>query len=449
MSDDGTLHILAGEAIAFDEAYYLARYPDVAHAVATRGRASGWAHYVAVGRAKGRFANAEEEARKAAPKPPAAPAPKPQAAPAPPRAADPAEFDARFYCDHYPQAVAEVDRGLAADFREHYETYGRHRGYLRNKAAARPQNPGAPRSRFGGFWTDQANALDLLAAKADLGLIPPGQEPLIRQFIGDGYVVLRNALPDDVLDRAQAALEQAYAGDMPAAEFNVTGIGRKVHWRPDVLSKPAKALDLHWLAAGIRDLVLHDTLLRTLHLIMERRAFATQSLGFWRGVAQEAQQDSAYVTYSLTNQFLATCIALEDVTDDAGAMFFYPGSHRMPEYLYLDTYKSVAEAARANPGENFDGPIKDHLKSIPVAAARMGLQRKSFLARRGDVLLWHPDLAHGAGPISPDATRKSIVAHYCPAEAAPSYFELKNGKTRMRHGGGYVGSAHYNSEMGV
>ena len=337
-----------------------------------------------------------------------------------------------------------MDRGLAADFKEHYQRFGRHRGYLPNKRAAREENPASFHSRFGGFWIDQANALDLLAAKEDLGMIPPDQAHLVRQFITDGYIVLRNVLPNEVLDRAQAVLERAYHGDMPEVEFNITGVGRKVHWRPDVLTKPAKALDLHWLSADVRNLQLHDNILKTLHYITERRLLATQVLGFWRGSAQEAHQDSAYVNYSHPNQFMATWIALEDVTENCGELFYYVGSHRMPEYLYLDKYKGVEEAGRANPGMNFDAPIKD-----PAMAARMGLQRKRFIAKRGDVLVWHSDLAHGGSPISTDVTRKSIVTHYCTAEAVPSYFELKEGKRIMRHGGGYVASAHYNTDMGM
>ena len=256
--------------------------------------------------------------------------------------------------------------------------------------------------------------------------------------------IIRNLL----VEVAQNVLERAYSGDMAEVEFNITGVGRKVHWRADVLTKPAKALDLHWLSADVRNMSLHDNVLRTLHYIMERRAFATQTLGFWRGSAQDAHQDSAYVNYSHPNQFLATWIALEDVTENCGELFYYVGSHRMEEYLYLDKYKGVEEAGRANPGLDFDAPIKDHVKKIPQVAGRMGLQRKRFLAKRGDVLIWHSDLAHGGSPISTDVTRKSIVTHYCTAEAVPSYFELKEGKRIMRHGGGYVGSSHYNTDLG-
>ncbi|MCX7383229.1 MAG: phytanoyl-CoA dioxygenase family protein [Alphaproteobacteria bacterium] len=490
MNADSASQPMPDEAVEFDEMFYLARYPDVARVVSLGGRASGYSHYVEIGRSKGRFASARDEAMRSGPVvlppgqrpapmalravpppparmasvvslPPAIPAPTVALVPAVTKApavttadrlalnnTDPNAFDARFYCDHYPMAVADVDRGLAADFREHYDRYGRHRGYLPNKRASREENPASFHSRFGGFWIDQANALDLLDAKEDLGHIPADQAKLIRQFITDGYIVLRGALPDDILDRAQNVLERAYNGDMPEVEFNITGVGRKVHWRPDVLTKPAKALDLHWLSADVRNMSLHDNVLRTLSYIMERRAFATQTLGFWRGSAQDAHQDSAYVNYSHPNQFLATWIALEDVTENCGELFYYVGSHRMEEYLYLDKYKGVEEAGRANPGMDFDAPIKDHVKKIPQVADRMHLQRKRFLAKRGDVLIWHSDLAHGGSPISTDVTRKSIVTHYCTAEAVPSYFELKEGKRIMRHGGGYVGSAHYNTDLG-
>jgi phytanoyl-CoA hydroxylase len=41
------------------------------------------------------------------------------------------------------------------------------------------------------------------------------------------------------------------------------------------------------------------------------------------------------------------------------------------------------------------------------------LQSRSILASKGDLVLWHADVLHGAEPIGDEAlTRRSLVAHY-------------------------------------
>ena len=110
----------------FDEVYYLAKYRDVADAVARGGRKSGHAHYIAVGKAKGRHPSARHEAaaRGLPEPPPPLPAPAPE------------DFDPEYYWTAYPLAVDEVDRGIVGDFREHYERLGRPRGYHPNRKSA-------------------------------------------------------------------------------------------------------------------------------------------------------------------------------------------------------------------------------------------------------------------------------------------------------------------------
>ncbi len=183
-------------------------------------------------------------------------------------------------------------------------------------------------------------------------------------------------------------------------------------------------------------------------LIFERRTLASQTLAFWRGSAQDGHQDSAYVSYSLPMQFAASWIALEDVRHDAGELFYHVGGQRMPEYLYCQQYKGLAEAIRLDPGRNdLDEEIKSHLDSIAAYARRMSLSTERLLAKRGDVLFWAADLPHGGGPISPTISRKSMVTHYCPADAAPSYFEV-SGRNEVRpHHREFYSSGYYGRSL--
>ncbi len=143
-------------------------------------------------------------------------------------------------------------------------------------------------------------------------------------------------------------------------------------------------------------------------------------------------------------QFAASWIALEDVREGAGELFYHVGGQRMPEYLYRGKYKGTQEVTRLDPTSDVNPAIADHVRSIRLRAQGMSLETERFLARRGDVLFWSADLPHGGKSISPTSTRKSVVTHYCPSEVVPSYFEGSGRtETRQHKERAYYSSGHY------
>ncbi len=87
---------------AFDEPFYIARYPDVAAAVAGGHMPSGRHHYEHHGFAEGR---------------------------------EPLEIDRAWYCQSYPIAAVELGQGDALDVVDHWVTLGRERGYRRSRGS--------------------------------------------------------------------------------------------------------------------------------------------------------------------------------------------------------------------------------------------------------------------------------------------------------------------------
>jgi phytanoyl-CoA hydroxylase len=59
-------------------------------------------------------------------------------------------------------------------------------------------------------------------------------------------------------------------------------------------------------------------------------------------------------------------------------------------------------------------------------AKARGIGKSLFAAKQGDVLIWHADLTHGGNPVSKEATRKSVVTHYCPKRLTPLFTEHNN-----------------------
>jgi hypothetical protein len=328
----------------------------------------------------------------------------------------------------------EIAAGRAPNPIVHYLQFGKARGYLASPTAVRADNAAVLTNRFGGFWVDQPNALDLIQGKLEVGHITELEADRLKFWVANGYVILDKAVPDAILDAALHDFDRGYSGLLPGLLFEcqeVIGSRKASPWQKEMNAAPAKALDMHYLSMSIRDLIFSDTLARFLGLLFDAPAFATQTLGFLLGSAQSGHQDSAYVAYSIPRQFCASWIALEDVTIGAGELFYYPGSNRFPDFLYFDRYKSIHEAMRLQGCDFPSVEVARHVQSLKDRTTESGLKKEVLGAKKGDALIWHADLIHGGNPVRQDVSRKSVVAHYCPKHVSPLYAEIK--KTRIFH----------------
>jgi hypothetical protein len=403
--------IISNEYQLFDELEYLRANPDVAASVAAGLFVTGWHHYNAHGRAEGRRCS---------------------------------NFDENFYLQSYPIAVEEISAGLVSDPREHFARFGKSRGYLSHPKALRPRNAAALTSSFGGLWPDLPNAFDIVRGRLNIGQITPRQADLCAFWIENGYVILREAVSGGLIDKAVIDLDNAFSGKMNELRFEcgATGNHDPIAWRPELNIFPAKALDIHYFSPALRDLIFADAVTQFLGLIFDSKPFASQTLGFLRGSGQRGHQDSAYVTYTIPRHFAASWIALEDVAAGAGELFYYPSSHRFEDFIYSGEYKSAHEAMRMTGAPFPHQQDRDHLQSLEEKANARGLAKTTFLAKKGDALIWHADLVHGGNPVSSDITRKSVVTHYCPEHLSPLFAE--NVPTRLyRHNGYRYTSSYY------
>jgi phytanoyl-CoA hydroxylase len=392
----------------FDEEYYLAIHPDIRDGVAAGQFVNGYHHYRLHGRAEGRTC-------------------------AP-------EFDAQWYARVYPMVAADLAQGRARDEADHWRQLGRYRGYLPNAAAPRPDNPSRMNARFGGLWTDAPDAHDIVAGRQSIGTLTDDDALRLSGWIDDGFIRLPGAIPAHLLDAACTDLERAYQGGMTALLFQCAALSADdIAWRPEIHRQPATALDLHWHSAATRDLIFAPEIVRFLHLIFERKPLAAQSAGFMRSPARPTHQCSATIAYSQARRFVTSWIALEDVTADGGELAYFPGSHTAPDFMYGTRYKSRPEAMRLNGAgsDGLDEAADQHSRALLRHIEAHCLPERRFLAKAGDVLIGHADLAHGDTPVSNHATRRSVVAQYCPADVAPASFEMGRSAVREYGCSGY------------
>jgi ectoine hydroxylase len=251
-------------------------------------------------------------------------------------------------------------------------------------------------------WLDQKNSAELLAQNAEFQSFEPALQEKIRQFERDGFLVLESFFSEidtqALNNEVEALLSQGKAG------YNFTG---------------RKIFNL-WEISALADqrFFRNPELLRLLSFLLGKKVVPFQSLNFTLGSEQRAHSDSIHMTTEPQGYLVATWSALEDVNEGCGPLVYYPGSHRLP-------FISTADYASGNTtfmlGHDSNRRYENKISRIIEEHA---LEKKVFLPKRGDVLIWHANLLHGGSPITrPGATRRSMVCHYY-AEGVICYHEM-------------------------
>ncbi len=251
-------------------------------------------------------------------------------------------------------------------------------------------------------WLDRTNAHEALAAHPDFdGFSEYLHEQLLR-FIDDGYMILKGFFDEDAVERLNTDIERLLHAHR--VDFNYTGRKIMESYRvSDVANK---------------DFFRHPELLRLLSFVMGRKVIPFHTINFISGSEQRAHSDSIHMSTEPKGYLIAAWIALEDCTLDNGPLFFYPGSHRLP-YITCQDYD--AGNTRWTIGAHSNSRYEDKIAEIIDQA---NLEKQYFLAKKGDVLIWHANLIHGGAAIQrPGATRKSMVAHYF-CEGVICYHEI-------------------------
>lgn len=279
-------------------------------------------------------------------------------------------------------------------------------------------------SQFGGFWTDRLDASEVLQQKISKGLIGPELADQITFFIENGYVILRQAVKHTDIDNYLAQLlEATKGGSALRASVPVAGPQDKgvvALDQADINLPLTKVLDTYQHLPTAHAIIFANAICAFLRAVFEDNILAFQGLHFEKGSTQAIHQDTAYVVLTEPMKLCASWVALEDVQTGSGELVYYPGSHRLPDWLYSKRFKHF------NHKRDEHTEHLQHLESLHEKSRDTGLKLQSFLPRKGDVLIWSADLAHGGAPISDSTlTRRSLVTHYTAQSVTPYYSRYK------------------------
>lgn len=179
----------------------------------------------------------------------------------------------------------------------------------------------------------------------------------------------------------------------------------------------------------VKAIAANETVIALLSKLYGRQAFPFQTLNFPVGTQQDAHTDIVHFS-SLPEKFMCgVWLAMEDVHADAGPLFYYPGSHRWPvlnnAIIGRSGYQTKLASAQHPFSEAWDAICAVH-KAQPA----------TFLARKGQALIWLANLLHGgSAQHDPRLTRWSQVTHYYFDDCiyyTPAYSDEALGRLDMR-----------------
>ena len=238
-------------------------------------------------------------------------------------------------------------------------------------------------------WLDTGDSSSLAPAKPGFAGFPEKIQQSLLHWSEKGYLISEGFFDEQTADLIQ----------QEADRLKRTG---KLRPTPD-----NKLLFANRHSRDIRRITLDERLIRLLSFILDKEVVPFQTINFVHGSSQRAHSDSIHMTTYPLGYLIAVWIALEDTNMDNGPLFYYPGSHRLP-YLLNEDFNEGSTGLHLGRKDYVDYEDK-----IAELVEEKQLKKQIFLAKKGDILVWHANLIHGGLPVhDPQLTRNSMVIHY-------------------------------------
>jgi ectoine hydroxylase len=238
-------------------------------------------------------------------------------------------------------------------------------------------------------WLDTGDSSQLVQQKEGFDTFSSTIQQQLIDWSKNGFMVLENFFDQNTVETINKEIDKLVAG-------------KKV-----TITHDNKIAFANKLIPAIKDVTQTPYLVALLSFILGKEVVPFQTLNFLHGSGQLAHSDSIHMTTYPLGYLIAAWVALEDIQEDSGPLFYYPGSHQLP-YLLNEGFGNVSTMFSL--GNKSYADYEDVTQDI---IAKNGLQPKVFLPKKGDVFIWHANLIHGGMPVrNTTLTRKSMVIHY-------------------------------------
>ena len=272
-------------------------------------------------------------------------------------------------------------------------------------------------------WFDRPDALDVLARSVEGGDTDTRDARLLEKWIRDGYVVVEGCVDASSLDAVNKSVDGLWDSESPIPGLTLLDLRESPDSPPRNLSHAEllrldrdirhrmrevsdwRIHEFHAVDRGARRIYGNRRLRELASRIFRKPARPIALINFMYGSRQPLHQDMAVFHIHPHNYLIGAWIACEDVDGDQGPLLFYPRSHRTPLFPGFTDYPQT------NLRTVGDRDAQAYQEYVDALAGEFECRR--FIARKGDILLWHGSLIHGGAPIErPGSTRRSMVIHY-------------------------------------
>ncbi len=235
----------------------------------------------------------------------------------------------------------------------------------------------------------------LFAASIDAMGLSASERDIALQLHTRGYAVLD--FPDPLIDARMERIKAAFSPQFGIDPQDPETISSKGDMRVQ---------DAWQHDDDVKAIATNEAILALLSKLYGRRAFPFQTLNFPVGTQQAYHTDSVHFSSQPERFMCGVWLAMEDIAAGAGPLIYYPGSHKWP----------VLSNAMIGRLGSFGGPdlVQQPFQSVWDAMVEAsGIAPETFLARKGQALIWTANLLHGgSGRQDLTMTRWSQVTHY-------------------------------------
>lgn len=270
-----------------------------------------------------------------------------------------------------------------------YKKYGIRKKYYSSISSKDFLNVESPLNVY-----DEKNSMDYMENDPHFNKLPDRIKPHLLSWSDNGYVIIPSFFSEKRVNEINDSI-------------NTLIESNKANWR-----YRNKIMFSHKISEVINS-AGNDTLLHNvLKTLLGKPVKLFQSINFITGSNQKTHSDSIHMTTFPYGNLIAVWVALEDIKADSGPLHYYSGSHKLP---YLMNKDFDNEGTRIKLGKYSYDTYEDKIEEI-VKENRYN--KEIFLAKKGDILVWHANLLHGGEAVSnPESTRKSMVFHYYSTDA--------------------------------
>ncbi|WP_237064732.1 phytanoyl-CoA dioxygenase family protein [Microbulbifer guangxiensis] len=236
------------------------------------------------------------------------------------------------------------------------------------------------------------------------------EHSIAKNFYRDGFVHLSDVLDSGVCDAAV----NSYRNWCDSHRKDMYGI------RGD--TRNPRVVNLHSDSDEVKRLFTSSQfLLNVLDLLFGYRASVYTSLTFQYGTEQPFHRDTPVFRTAPEEFYFGVWFALEDANKENGCLRVLKGGHkggRVDQYSFAE--ELVSDVNQIQPGgKGLWVPYQNAV--VEKCWEEGGVSEEYLEAKKGDVVIWHPQLPHGGSPIrDASKTRMSVVYHVVP-ERVPVY----------------------------